>query len=189
MDFDESLNAAGISFLGDCSGWDRLIPPVVAGQAPSCPIEERWTEMNSDTNDPEILHTMNQGWYRQSIDSGLFADGDRRFLLAQSLGDDGPSRWIRVRLQGQWDILGDGASGALGSGWCRPEFRMLSLDGSVLCCGTTGESAVSIFVIKEPSRSITLRRFAEWIVTTDIYHPADAAAVNRWLALSGRGSS
>ncbi len=72
MDFDESLNAAGISFLGDCSGWDRLIPPVVAGQAPSCPIEERWTEMNSDTNDPEILHTMNQGWYRQSIDSGLF---------------------------------------------------------------------------------------------------------------------
>jgi hypothetical protein len=58
---------------------------------------------------------------------------------------------------------------------------MLSLDGSVLSCGTTWESAISTFVLKEPSNSQALRKFAEWVATGEIGYPTESAAARRWL--------
>lgn len=180
MDFEDSLAAAGLAVQKECGDLGPLLPAVVAGQAPSCPLEERGAELTLTLGDPLAQDSANSAWYRIAIESGLFTDTDRRFLLAQDVGNDGPSQWICVELQGSWDIMGEGAAGPLGSAYFRPEFRMLSLDGSVLCCGTTGESAISIFALTKPGRSATFRRFAEWMATTEDLHPTDAAALHRW---------
>ncbi|MGW2240538.1 hypothetical protein [Streptomyces sp. NPDC001759] len=134
-----------------------------------------------DIGDSLLLEKANADWYRLSVEAGLFAETDRRFLLALAPDEDGPETWICVELQDSWDIMGRGASGPLGSGSCRPEFRMLSLDGSVLACGTTGESAISIFTLKEPRNSTVLRNFAEWLATGEIGYPEESAAARRWL--------
>ncbi|MGF1430953.1 hypothetical protein [Kitasatospora sp. LaBMicrA B282] len=177
----ESLAAAGLLVLDECVDLDRLIPPLVTGQAPSCPPEDGRTESLVNIDDPLLLEKANADWYRLSIEAGLFSEADRRFLVALTPEEDGPSQWICVELQETWDIMGKGASGPLGSGYCRPEFRMLSLDGSVLACGTTWESAISTFVLKSPLESQVLRKFAEWVATGEIGHPAESAAARRWL--------
>ena len=186
MDFHGELEAVGILVLEEGGILDRLIPAFLTGQAPSCPTEERWTEADIDVRDMPALQAANDTWYRMSVRSGLFSEIDRRFLLAHAVGDDGPSKWLQVQLLDQWDVMGEGTAGPLGSASFRPEFRMLSLDGSVLLCGTTGEDAVSIFVVKEPDRSRTFTRFAEWVITTDVPHPEDVVAVRRWLTTHGR---
>lgn len=181
MELKESLAAAGLLVLEECGDLGGLVPPLVTGQAPSCPPEDGRTESLVDIEDPLLLEKANADWYRLSVEAGLFTEADRRFLVALTPNEDGPSQWICVELQDSWDIMGRGASGPLGSGCCRPEFRMLSLDGSVLSCGTTWESAISTFVLKELRNSQVLRKFAEWVATGEIGHPAESAAARRWL--------
>lgn len=137
-----------------------------------------------DIEDPLLLEKANAEWYRLSVEAGLFTEADRRFLVAYSSTEEGPSQWIGVELQDSWDIMGRGASGPLGSGFCRPEFRMLSLGGEVLSCGTTWESAISVFVMKDLADSQVLRTFAEWVATGEIGHPVESAAARRWLDAS-----
>lgn len=181
MELKESLAAAGLLVLEEYGDLGGLVPPLVTGQAPSCPLEDGRIESLVDIEDPLLLEKANADWYRLSVEAGLFTEADRRFLVALSPEEDGPSQWICVELQDSWDIMGRGASGLLGSGHGRPEFRMLSLDGSTLSCGTTWESAISTFVLKSPHRSEVLRRFAEWVATGEIGHPAESAAARRWL--------
>jgi hypothetical protein len=181
MDLVSLLGAAGLTLVEETEDRVLLIPPIITGQAPSCPVGERFAELDIDLGDPALVQSVNKGWYRMSVEAGLFSEIDRQFLLAFSPSEEVPARWIRVELQSQWDILSEYAPGLLGSGRCRPEFRMLSLNGSVLSCGTTGESSISIFVLKEPSRSPTFRKFAEWVVASEFPHPLDVAAVRRWL--------
>lgn len=181
MELKESLAAAGLLVLEECGDLGGLIPPLVTGQAPSCPFEDGRTESLVDIEDPLLLEKANADWYRLSFEAGLFTEADRRFLVALAPEEDGPSQWICVELQDSWDIMGAGASGVLGSGRCHPEFRMLSLDGSALSCGTTWESAISVFVVKSPHRSQVLRRFAEWVATGEIGHPEESAAARHWL--------
>lgn len=181
MELKESLAAAGLLVQEECGDLGGLIPPLVTGQAPSCPLEDGRTESLVDIEDPLLLEKANADWYRLSVEAGLFTEVDRRFLVALTPEEDGPSQWICVELQDSWDIMGNGASGLLGSGYCRPEFRMLSLDGAVLCCGTTWESAISAFVMKEPRNSQVLRKFAEWVATGEIWHPVEGVAARRWL--------
>ncbi|MCY0944082.1 hypothetical protein [Streptomyces antarcticus] len=181
MELKESLAAAGLLVLEECGDLGGLVPPIVTGQAPSCPPEDGRTESLVDIEDPLLLEKTNADWYRLSLEAGLFGEADRRFLVAITLEEGGPSQWICVELQDSWDIMGRGASSLLGSGHCRPEFRMLSLDGSVLSCGTTWESEVSAFVLTSPNRSQVLRKFAEWVATGEIGHPTESAAARRWL--------
>ncbi|KPI12394.1 hypothetical protein OV450_3012 [Actinobacteria bacterium OV450] len=181
MELKESLAAAGLLLLEECGDLGGLVPPLVTGQAPSCPPQDGRTESLVDVGDPLLLEKANAEWYRLSVGAGLFTKADRRFLVALTPEEDGPAQWICVELQDSWDIMGRGASGLLGSGYCRPEFRMLSLDGSVLSCGTTWESAISAFVVKAPHRSQVLRKFAEWVATGEIGHPTESAAARRWL--------
>ncbi|MEU0602200.1 hypothetical protein ABZ484_28775 [Streptomyces sp. NPDC006393] len=183
MELKKSLAAAGLLVLEKCGDLSGLMPALVSGQAPSCPPEDGRTESLIDIGDPLLLEKANAEWYRLSVEAGLFTQADHRFLVALTLEADGPAQWICVELQDSWDIMGIGASGLLGSGYCRPEFRMLSLDGSVLSCGTTWESAISAFVLKDPVHSQVLRKFAEWVATGEIGHPADGAAARRWLGI------
>ncbi|MFD5975690.1 hypothetical protein [Streptomyces bacillaris] len=181
MEIKESLAAAGLLVLEECGEPGGLIPPLVTGQASSCPPEDGRTESMVEIEDPLLLEKANAEWHRLSLEAGLFTESDRRFLVAISPEEEGPSQWICVELQDSWDIMGEGASGLLGSGYCRPEFRMLSLDGTVLSCGTTWESAISTFVLKSPNRSQVLRKFAEWVATGEIGHPTESAAARSWL--------
>jgi hypothetical protein len=181
MELKESLASAGLLVLEKCGDLSGLMPALVSGQAPSCPPEDGRTESLVDIEDPLLLEKANADWYQLSVEAGLFTEADRRFLVALTPEEEGPSHWICVELQDSWDIMGNGASGLLGSGYCRPEFRMLSLDGSVLSCGTTWESAISTFVLKEPLHSQVLRKFAEWVATGEIGHPAESVAARRWL--------
>lgn len=181
MELKDSFAAAGFLVLEECGDLGRLIPSIVTGQAPSCPPEDGRIESLVDIKDPLLLEKANAEWYRLSLEAGLFTEADRRFLVAITAEEGGPSQWICVELQDSWDIMGRGASSLLGSGYCRPEFRMLSLDGAVLSCGTTWQSEVSVFVLKSPNRSQVLRKFAEWVATGDIGHPAESFAARRWL--------
>ena len=83
--------------------------------------------------------------------------------------------------------MGKGAGGLLGSAPCRPEFRMLSLDGNVLCFATTWEHDISTSVLKAPHRSQVLRRRAEDLAEGSMDYmgepdePPLSAAARRWL--------
>lgn len=184
VEVKEPLAAAGLLVVEECGDLEGLIPPIVAGQAPSCPVEDGRTESLLNVEDPLLIEKANADWYRLSVGAGLFTEADRRFLVALEPEGDGPSRWTCVELQDTWDIMGTGASGPLGSRSGRPEFRMLSIDGSVLSCGTTWESAISTFVVKAPHRSQVLRRFAEWVATGEIGYPEESDAARRWLERS-----
>ncbi|MFB8414663.1 hypothetical protein ACFC63_03970 [Streptomyces albidoflavus] len=181
MELKESLFAAGLLVLEKYGDLGGLIPPLITSQAPSCRPEYGRVDSLGDIDDSMLPEKANAEWYRLSVEAGLFSEADRQFLVALNPEEGGPSQWICVELQDSWDIMGKGASGPLGSGYGRPEFRMLSLDGSVLSCGTTWESAISAFVLKEPGNSEVLRKFAEWVATGEIGYPAESAAARRWL--------
>ncbi|MFD7322077.1 hypothetical protein ACFV9D_13495 [Streptomyces sp. NPDC059875] len=180
----ESLAAAGLLVVDGWAEPEGLIPPFITGQAPSCPPEEGRVEALLDITEPLLHEKANAGWYRLSVEGGLFSETDRRFLLAFGPEEGGPSQWNCVELQSSWDVMGKAAAGGFGSAHCRPEFRMLSLDGSVLCFGTTWERAISTSVLTAPNRSRVLRRFAEWVARGSMDQPGEpplSAAVRRWL--------
>ncbi|MFC6568211.1 hypothetical protein [Actinoplanes utahensis] len=167
--------------LDDYDGPGAVIPALVTAQAPSYPVEERWAWAATYFTDPLLHGKANSDWYRISLETGLFSETDPRFLMAYLPGEDGPSEWLCVELQEDWDIMGTGAAALLGSAWCRPEFRFLSLDGSVLVSSTTGEDALDTFAAREPDRSSYLPRYAAWLATLEDLHPGDVAAIRRWL--------
>ncbi|MEU6472549.1 hypothetical protein ABZ927_36815 [Streptomyces massasporeus] len=80
--------------------------------------------------------------------------------------------------------MGKGAASLLGSALCRPEFRMLSLDGNVLCFATTWEHDISTSVLTAPHRSQVLRRWAEAVTEGTMDEPDEpplSLAARRWL--------
>ncbi|MGW7319289.1 hypothetical protein [Streptomyces sp. NPDC054854] len=180
----KSLAAAGLRIV---DGWiesEGLIPPIVTGQAASCPPEEGRVEAMLDVLEPQLQQKANADWYRLSVEGGLFTETDRRFLLALRPGQDRPARWFCVELQNEWDIMGKGAAGLLGSAPCRPEFSMLSLNGNVLCFATTWQHDISTSVLTSPHRSQVLRRFAEWVAggaMDEPHEPPLSTTVRRWL--------
>ncbi|ORT53681.1 hypothetical protein [Streptomyces sp. CB03238] len=180
----KSLAAAGLRIVEGWTEPEGLIPPIVTGQAPSCPPEEGRVEAMLDVLDPQLHEKANADWYRLSVEGGLFSETDRRFLLALSPEEDRLSRWFCVELQSEWDIMGKGAAGLLGSAPYRPEFSMLSLDGNVLCFATTWEHDISTSVLTAPHRSQVLQRFAEWVASGVMDEPDEpplSPAVRRWL--------
>ncbi|MFE2540914.1 hypothetical protein [Actinacidiphila glaucinigra] len=182
-----SLAAAGLRIVEEWTGPDGLVPPTVTGQAPSVPFEDDRVEAMVDFLDPHLPEKANADWYRLAVEGGLFSETDRRFLVAIHPGPDRLARWCCVELQSEWDIMGKGADGLLGSAPYRPEFRMLSLDGNVLCFATTWEHAISTSVLKAPHRSQVLRRWAEGLTDgsmDDMGEPDDtplSVAARRWL--------
>uniref|UniRef100_A0AAU3IB29 SMI1/KNR4 family protein n=1 Tax=Streptomyces sp. NBC_01393 TaxID=2903851 RepID=A0AAU3IB29_9ACTN len=180
----KSLAAAGLLLVDGWSEPEGLVPAIVTGQAPSCPPEEGHVEAMLDVLDPLLHEKANADWYRLSVEAGLFSETDRRFLLALAPEEYGRPRWYCVELQREWDIMGEGAAGPLGSTFCRPEFRMLSLDGAVLCFATTWEHDISTSVLRAPHRSRVLRRWAEALTDGTMDHPDEpplSAAARCWL--------
>ncbi|MFH9012972.1 hypothetical protein ACH4C6_16470 [Streptomyces sp. NPDC017943] len=183
----ESLAAAGLRIVDGWTEPDGLLPPVVAGQAASCPHDEGRVEAMLDVLEPRLRERANADWYRLSVEGGLFSGTDRRFLLALGPGEDRPARWFCVELQREWDVMGEGAAGLLGSAPCRPEFRMLSLDGNVLVFATTWEHDISTSVLTAPHRSRVLRRWAEAVAEGTMDepdHPPLSLAARRWLDMN-----
>ncbi|MGX1494644.1 hypothetical protein RKD41_006903 [Streptomyces tendae] len=184
MGLMKSLAAAGLRIVDGWAEPEGLIPPVVTGQAPSCPPEEGRVEALRDILEPDLREKANADWYRLSVEAGLFTETDRRFLLALQPEGKYRSRWFCVELGSEWDIMGAGAAGLLGSAQCRPEFRMLSLDGNVLCFATTWEHDISTSVLTAPHRSMVLRRWAEAVTDgtmDDPDEPPVSLAARRWL--------
>ncbi|MEU0557628.1 hypothetical protein [Dactylosporangium sp. NPDC006015] len=160
---------------------EGLIPPIVVAQAASCPPGDRRTDVVLDRGDPQLTQKANAGWHQLSSEAGLFSEGDGRFLLGLPGEEEGISSWIQVRLEESWDIAGRGAASLLGSGAGRPEFVALSLDGSVISCGTTGQCSVELLVVKQPECSHVLRRFAESLTSASYADPRDRLASRQWL--------
>ncbi|KOT41388.1 hypothetical protein ADK41_10770 [Streptomyces caelestis] len=187
MGLMRSFAAAGLRIVDGWTEPEGLIPPIVTGQAPSCPSEEGRVEAMLDALEPKLHEKANADWYRLSVEGGLFSETDRRFLLALQPDENRLARWHCVELQSKWDLMGEGAAGLLGSARCRPEFRMLSLDGNVLCFATTWEHAISTSVLKAPHRSQVLRRWAEALTDgtmDDMGEPDEpplSIAARRWL--------
>ncbi|MDX2678379.1 hypothetical protein [Streptomyces soliscabiei] len=131
-----------------------------------------------DVDDPLLHQKANADWHRLAVEEGLFREEDPRFLLASPF-----EPWVCVELRAPWDLMGEGAAGPLGSAYCRPEFVMLSLDGSVLLGGTTNQYSVSTVVVRTPHRSQVLRRAAEYMAESDsdFYLPRERADARRWL--------
>ncbi|MER5835123.1 hypothetical protein ABT116_30910, partial [Streptomyces sp. NPDC002130] len=100
----KSLAAAGLRIVDGCTEPDGLIPPIVTGQATSCPPEEGRVEAMLDVLEPQLLEKANADWYRLSVEGGLFSETDRRFLLALGPEEGRSSRWLCVELQSEWDI-------------------------------------------------------------------------------------
>lgn len=157
-----------------------LIPPVIAAQAASCPFDKQRTDIIVDFEDPRLVPKVNSSWHQLSSDAGLFS-GEGRFLLGLPVGEKGASTWVPVELGKSWDIAGKGAASLLGSAAGRPEFVALSLDGSVISCGTTGQYSVDVFVVERPQRSHVLRRFAESLSSAAYASPLERSASRRWL--------
>ncbi|RFS86236.1 hypothetical protein D0T12_06370 [Actinomadura spongiicola] len=182
MNLRESLASAGLALVNQCVDPSGLIPPVVTSQAPCVPPEDGRIDFEVDKQDSQALKKANAGWYCLSLEACLFTEVDRRFLVGLlSSSEDAPSEWFCVELQSVWDIMGNGAACLLGSDFCRPEFRMLSLDGQVLSCGSTWESVISCFTIPTPHRSSVLRRFAAAVAIDEYHHPTERIAARHWL--------
>ncbi|MFF8883168.1 hypothetical protein [Streptomyces flaveolus] len=187
MGFMKSLTAAGLRIVEEWTAPDGLVPPTVAGQAPAVPFEDGRVEVLRDFLDPCLQEKANADWYRLAVEGGLFSETDRRFLVAINPGPDRLARWHCVELQSEWDVMGKGADGPLGSAPYRPEFGMVSLDGNVLCFATTWEHAISTSVLKAPHRSQVLRRWAEWLTNGSMDDMGDpdapqlSVAARRWL--------
>ncbi|BCL25108.1 hypothetical protein ACPCBX_25270 [Streptomyces tuirus] len=187
MGIMKSLAVAGLRIVEGWTAPDGLLPPTVTSQAPSVPSEDGRVEAMLDFLDPQLHEKANADWYRLSVEGGLFSGTDCRFLIALHPGQDRLARWHCVELQSEWDIMGKGADGLLGSAPYRPEFSMLSLDGNVLCFATTWEHAISTSVLKAPHRSQVLREWAEDLTDgtmDDMGDPDEAPlslAARRWL--------
>lgn len=178
----QALAAAGLLVSEEADGqFAGLIPPIVAAQAVSCPLADRRTDIILDFEDPQLVQKINSGWHQLSTAAGLFSGDSDRFLLGLPVEEDGVSAWVPVGLGESWDIAGKGAATLLGSSAGRPEFVALSLDGSVISCGTTGQYSVNVFVVKQPQFSRVLRRFAESLTTAVYASPLDQTASRQWL--------
>lgn len=171
------LAKAGLVVRDDCGDPEGFIPPVVTGQLASVMPWDISGDASADIDDPELHRKANADWYRLAVEEGLFRAEDPRFFLATG------SSWVCVELRPEWDVMGEGAAGPLGSAHCRPEFRMLSLDGNVLLGATTGQSSIETVVVKEPHRSQVLRKFAAWVAESDsgLRGPQEQAAARLWL--------
>ncbi|MFI6033092.1 hypothetical protein ACIBBD_02695 [Streptomyces sp. NPDC051315] len=172
-----ALAKAGLVVRDDCGDPEGFIPPVVTGQLAGVMPWDISGGASADVDDPELHRKANADWYRLAVEEGLFRAEDPRFFLATG------SSWVCVELRPDWDVMGEGAAGPLGSAPCRPEFRMLSLDGNVLLGATTGQSSIDTVVVKEPHRSHVLRKFAAGVAESEsgLCGPREKAAARLWL--------
>lgn len=160
-----------------------LIPPIIAAHAVDYPTGDGRNMASTDIDDPMLRDKANEDWYRLSTEGGLFRREDPQFLVAIKHAEEKPATWAHAELTSSWDIMGAGADGLLGSGFCRPEFVMLSLDGRVICCGTTWQFAIGTVVITAAQQSPFFRNFAKGIAESTFTLPEDRDAVLDWLRL------
>jgi hypothetical protein len=180
------LGQAGVRIAADEQVADDFVPPVVAAHAVDGAQVAGRVSALVDIDDPLILEKANADWYRLSVEEGLFRESDRRFLVAVQLDEEESGQWVHAELADPWDIMGKGASGPLGSAYCRPGFVMLSCDGNVISCGSTWQAAIGTVVLKDPRGSDVLVNLAHGVVRSRFSHPKDQQAARRWLGLSER---
>jgi hypothetical protein len=175
------LASAGLRTSSEDKLPEGLIPPTIAAHAVDYPASDKRISASVDIDDPALRQRANEDWYRLSIEGGLFTREDPRFYVALQRGEEDHLTWIHAELMGSWDIMGAGANGPLGSGYCRPEFVMLSLNGKSICCGTTWQFAIGTVVITAAAQSPFFRNYAEGVVKSTWTHPEVRESVLEWL--------
>ncbi|MFF0629959.1 hypothetical protein [Streptomyces sp. NPDC004296] len=186
----DSLDEAGLKYLGMVDSTTPLIPPNLAGFANSCPAEGVAGVEYLTSEDPQFLEKANSGWYRLTREGGLFAAGDPEFLLAVNCAEpDEPRvwRWARVSLSDQWDIAGAGAAtGILGNGFGHPAFVMLSLDGNAIVRAQQGEKSTEFVLVREPHQVQFFRKLAVQMSRWPDTPEPTRAAIERWLTTTAQ---
>ncbi|WP_234544743.1 hypothetical protein [Streptomyces shenzhenensis] len=165
-------------------GADGTLPVAAAWLATSCRREDGRRDETVRRDDPRLIGKANDGWFRLVSDYGFLGD-DREFLLGVNHADDDAVpilRWARVRLLGEWDIIGAGAAtGVLGSAAGRPEFAMLSLDGDVILRGTTWQESIGSLVVPDPHRVQIIRDYVARRSANPRTPAAERAGGESWL--------
>jgi len=159
-DIAAALAPAGLVFIERVQGEVRLPLKPNRSAASSRPEDGRFDARPDevvDVDDPGLVTKLNAGWLRMATEFGLF-DERREFLINVDYSKDAaePERaWVRVRLQGDWDIAGSeveqlrGHFAAMFTTRFVPEFWVLSLDQRMLMNTTIwGNGTVSTIVIR-----------------------------------------
>lgn len=173
------LRRAGLEVLDDRVS-EAALPTFAVNTLISCGVESGRRDAYVGFDEPDFIVRANQAWFALATSSGLF-DADRELLLAM------PSRWHRVRLLDGWDVMGAACSVQhMGSRAGRPEFAMLSLDGTVAVLGTTWQDGISSLAVPHPADTEPVRRFIEYVAST-AEGPRDwRPEAQAWLQLQGR---
>ncbi|GAA4495098.1 hypothetical protein GCM10023191_035300 [Actinoallomurus oryzae] len=143
---------------------DEELPVSAAWLAVSCRREDGRRDETVNRGDPQLIEKANAVWLRLAIDSGFMGE-DREFLVGVDCADEESApilRWARVRLSGDWDVMGVGAaSGVLGSAAGVPEFVMLSVDGNIILRGTTWKDSIGVLAVPNPHMIQIIRDYVK----------------------------
>lgn len=92
---------------------------------------------------PRAMRTekVNADGYRLSVEGGLFAETERKFLLRPE--ENRADRWFCVRVQIQWDIMSKAAAGLLMAAHPAARSSACSRPTDVLCFATTWEHDIT----------------------------------------------
>lgn len=162
---EASLWTAGIAVL-DFSWPSHALPASAAWMLSACLPEDGRIDLTFDLDEPDLIAKANDAWWKLVVEYGLL-DEDRRFLVSVGPMDhEIPARphWARVRLERDWDIVGQGVdNGVLGGPPGRPGFMMLSLNEGVLIGGTTWQDSIGIMALPNPISASAIRKFMNWL--------------------------
>ncbi|MEV0133334.1 hypothetical protein AB0H83_33330 [Dactylosporangium sp. NPDC050688] len=186
MDDPYRLAAAGLIFLGLVELERPLVPPELATLACGRPLAEGiYPRFVCTDEDPDLVDRANRGWFDLCRAGGLFGD-DREFLVAVEIDAELQDWWwARVRLADAWDIAGVGAAGALGTGFGRPEFGMLSVAGDIIVFCTSDPHSISAVLVPGSAVFDGMRKLANWKAEDPRLSPHERATARRWLSSMG----
>lgn len=183
-DAARALSSGGLAFRRMADPSMSLIPPTLATFASATPAGVGRVAAIVSRDAAELAAKANADWHRICLTGGLFEEAEPRFFVAiNCAAGDMPTawRWAEVTLADTWDIMGAGAAGVLGNGYCHPGFVMLSLDGEVIARGDTWEREIGTVLVREPYSRIPFRQQGEWMITRPRTGDWERAAIERWL--------
>ena len=180
----DRLSTIGLRYMAMAGVDLSLIPPTLASFANATPPGNDRSASMLSIDLPDLRDRANDEWLRLSLEGGLFSVLDREFYLAvdrAELGDVRSWWWARVMLMESWDIMGLGAEGPLGNGFCRPGFVMISLDGNVILRGDTWQTEIGCVIVRDPCNAEPFRQHGAWMVERSRSPDWERTAIRRWM--------